>query len=85
MIRGVLPAATDDEVEDMVRTRIERQAGLKNPTPLKLWAVLAEAALHRTVGGEDVMRAQLSHLISLVAVALSPRKSVSFVAEMNGD
>ena len=64
VIRGVLPAATEDEVEDLVRTRIERQAVLRKPSPLKLWAVLDEAALHRMVGGEDVMRAQLGHLVT---------------------
>jgi transcriptional regulator with XRE-family HTH domain len=64
VIRGVLPAATDTEVEDRVRARIERQEVLTKDAPLKFWAVLDEAALRRVVGGSAVMRAQLDHLTS---------------------
>jgi len=64
VIRGVLPSATDAEVEDRVRARIERQDVLSKDTPLKFWAVLDEAALHRVVGGPAVMRAQLDRLAS---------------------
>jgi transcriptional regulator with XRE-family HTH domain len=64
VIRGVLPAATDTEVEDRVRARIERQDVLTKEAPLKFWAVLDEAALRRVVGGPAVMRAQLDHLAS---------------------
>lgn len=62
VIRGVLPSATEGEVEDLVRARMERQGVLTRPTPLKLWAVLDEAALRRMVGGGDVMREQLDRL-----------------------
>jgi transcriptional regulator with XRE-family HTH domain len=64
VIRGVLPSATEAEVEDRVRARIERQEGLAKDTPLKFWAVLDEAALRRVVGGPAVMRTQLDHLVS---------------------
>jgi hypothetical protein len=30
--------------------------------PLRLWAIVDEAALHRPVGGHQVMAAQLDHL-----------------------
>lgn len=63
VIRGVAPSATDDEVEDRVRARMERQGVLTKPSPLKLWVVLDEAALHRTVGGDDIMGAQLDRLV----------------------
>ncbi len=66
VIRGVLPAATDDEVEDRVRARIERQAVLTKDKPLKLWVIVDEAALRRLVGGVQVMRKQLVHLAELV-------------------
>jgi hypothetical protein len=36
---------------------------LSKPSPLRLWAIVDEAALHRQIGGPDVMRAQLVHLI----------------------
>ncbi|GAB3432373.1 helix-turn-helix domain-containing protein [Actinophytocola sediminis] len=66
VIRGVLPTATEDEVEDRVSARMGRQAVLIKDSPLKLWAVLDEAALHRVVGGPEVMLGQLDHLASAV-------------------
>ncbi|WP_220131162.1 helix-turn-helix transcriptional regulator [Streptomyces sp. PT12] len=63
VIRGTLPLATTDEVEARVRARIERQATLAGERPLRLWATMDEAALHRAVGGPAVMRAQMQHLL----------------------
>lgn len=64
VIKGVLPMASEHEVEQRVRARVERQRLLSKPDPLKLWAIVDEAALHRQVGGPDVMHAQLAHLIT---------------------
>ncbi len=63
VITGVLPMASEHEVEQRVQARMERQRLLSKPDPLKLWAIVDEAALHRQVGGSDLMRAQLIHLI----------------------
>lgn len=63
VITGVLPMASEREVEHRVHARIERQHLLHKSDPLKLWAIIDEAALHRQVGGRDVMRRQLDHLI----------------------
>ncbi|MET8387658.1 helix-turn-helix transcriptional regulator [Streptosporangium canum] len=63
VIRGVLPIATEAEVESFVTARMQRQTLLENETPLRLWAIIDQAALCRTVGGDEVMRAQLDHLI----------------------
>lgn len=68
VIGGVLPAATDEQVEDRVRARMERQPLLTKDEPLKFWAVVDEAALRRVVGGPTVMRQQLEHL-AMVASA----------------
>lgn len=62
VIRGVLHGATDEQVEDRVRTRMERQALLSKESPLKLWVIIDESALRREVGGRTVMREQLEHL-----------------------
>jgi hypothetical protein len=35
---------------------------LTRKNPALLWAVIDEAVLHRPIGGESVMRAQLNHL-----------------------
>ncbi|MFC6886296.1 MULTISPECIES: DUF5753 domain-containing protein [Actinomadura] len=59
VIRGMLPEASDDEVERRVETRMRRQAVLDG---LKLWAIIDEAALRRQVGTPAEMRAQMEHL-----------------------
>lgn len=62
VVRGVRPTATDDEVETRITARMQRQALLESDTPLRLWAILDQAALSRTVGNDAVMRDQLVHL-----------------------
>lgn len=68
VIRDTLPSATDGQVEDRVRARMERQGVLSKATPVKFWAVLDEAALRRSVGGTDVMLGQFAHLVEAVKV-----------------
>ncbi|MGX7826898.1 helix-turn-helix domain-containing protein [Actinokineospora sp. 24-640] len=62
LIRGTLPDIPDEAVEDRVQARMERQALLIKHKPLKFWAVVDEAALRRRVGGDTVMRGQLTRL-----------------------
>ncbi|MDT3444473.1 helix-turn-helix transcriptional regulator [Pseudofrankia sp. BMG5.37] len=62
VVVGTLPTATSEEVEHRVRARMERQALLDQPDPPRFWAIVDEAALHRRVGGSDVMQAQLARL-----------------------
>ncbi|MDG4764002.1 helix-turn-helix transcriptional regulator [Solwaraspora sp. WMMD406] len=55
-----------DTVNQRVATRMTRQEVLhRQPTPLRLHAVLSEAALRTEVGGPDVLRDQLAHLVTL--------------------
>jgi transcriptional regulator with XRE-family HTH domain len=54
------------EVEERVQTRMERKTLLTKEEPLELWAIVDEAAIRRLVGGAEVMRDQLHHLLSLV-------------------
>ena len=67
MVRGVLPSATDREVDERVEARTERQRRLDEPDPLELWAVIDEAAIRRVVGGGPVMAEQLGHVVSVMA------------------
>jgi transcriptional regulator with XRE-family HTH domain len=60
--RGTVPTATRDEIRNLVEARMSRQAVLTRDVPLRLWAIVDEAALHRPVGGHQVMAAQLDHL-----------------------
>lgn len=53
------------EVETRVRLRMDRQRLLTRTDPPRLWAVVDEAALRRQVGGPDVMREQLEHLVAV--------------------
>ncbi|MFD3923083.1 helix-turn-helix domain-containing protein [Streptomyces sp. NPDC058595] len=63
------PAVRPSEVEDLVDIRAKRQAAVLTEsatrTPLNLWAILDEAVVTRPVGGPEVMRAQLRHLIDV--------------------
>lgn len=54
-------------IERAVTARLRRQEILNRFDPPELWVVLDEAALRRVVGGVDVMRKQIQHLIHLAA------------------
>jgi transcriptional regulator with XRE-family HTH domain len=64
MLRGA-HVSDSDGVERLVALRMRRQDMLTKPTPIELWAVIDEAALHRRMGGGDVMRGQLAHLVEM--------------------
>jgi transcriptional regulator with XRE-family HTH domain len=54
--------SSDEELEDLVSARIERQSVLDRPKPPELWVVLDEAVLHRLIGSQKVMHDQLIYL-----------------------
>jgi hypothetical protein len=56
---------TDDEVENLVTARIDRQRIFDRPKPPSLWALLDEGVLRRSIGGAKVMHDQLAHLAEL--------------------
>lgn len=57
--------ATDDEIEEMVKARMERQAVLSRDDPPMLWVIMDENALRRPVGGPGIMLGQCEHLIEM--------------------
>lgn len=62
------PAELDaDEIAQRVKIRGERQRILERDNPVRLFAVIDEAALRRPVGSPEAMRAQLQHLIDMAA------------------
>ena len=63
MIAAVHTGRPRQEVDDRVHVRLGRQALLTHEDPVKFWCVLDEAALRRPVGGREVMRCQLEHLV----------------------
>ncbi|PKV85741.1 helix-turn-helix transcriptional regulator [Streptomyces sp. TLI_146] len=62
---ALVAAHSPDELETLVAARLERQRILERDTPPALWVVLDEAVLYRQVGGKNVMRQQLAHLLSV--------------------
>lgn len=70
------PDTEDPKVESRVAVRMRRQKLLTRPRPPRLWAVLDEAVLHRTVGGAAVLKGQLEHLLDMIRL---PNISVQIV------
>lgn len=63
VIRALAGSASHERVEQLVQLRMRRQEELfGRPDPPEMLFVIDEAALHRWVGGRDVMRHQLRRL-----------------------
>ncbi|MBW5249669.1 helix-turn-helix transcriptional regulator [Streptomyces poriferorum] len=54
-----------DEVEALVTARIKRQEVLQRPEPPRMCVIEGESALRLQVGGAQVMRKQLEHLMTM--------------------
>lgn len=66
LISGALPEVTPVDIDKRVQVRLRRQERISAPdNPLRLWAVLDEAALRREVGSRHVMIEQLEHLVEM--------------------
>lgn len=61
------------EAARRVELRKKRQEILDRPGAPTLWVVLDEAVLHRPIGGEQVLRAQLKHLVE---VSMKPNVTI---------
>ncbi|MBE1533860.1 helix-turn-helix domain-containing protein [Actinomadura algeriensis] len=57
--------AAEQEIDQRVELRLQRQERLTGPEAPRLWAVLDEGALRRPIGGPEVMRGQFEHLIEM--------------------
>ncbi|MEU9334085.1 helix-turn-helix transcriptional regulator [Streptomyces sp. NPDC048290] len=66
LIMGALPEAAQTDIDKRVQVRMRRQERISAAeNPLRLWAVLDEAALRREVGNQQVMIEQLEHLLEM--------------------
>lgn len=54
---------TDEEIEELVSARLERQSVLSKDKPPTLWIVIDEGVVRRPVGGPAAMREQLNALV----------------------
>ena len=68
LFASMVPEVSPDKIERYVDTRLVRQRRLDETDSLRLWSILDEAVLHRAVGGPDVMRTQLDHLVEIAAL-----------------
>ncbi|WP_349666483.1 DUF5753 domain-containing protein [Actinomadura xylanilytica] len=79
--QGVLRAAGHvDEAEATTRARMKRQEILVRKNPPFVWVVIDQEVLECIVGGRQVMREQIAHLIRLaemprVCVRIVPREA----------
>jgi transcriptional regulator with XRE-family HTH domain len=72
--------APAEEIDRRVSVRLKRQSLLASPEP-QVWSVMDEAVLRRPVGGREVMRAQLAHLVE---VADLPQVTIQVVPFAGG-
>ncbi|MEN3613332.1 helix-turn-helix transcriptional regulator [Plantactinospora sp. ZYX-F-223] len=73
---------TADQVEQQVAARLARQEILTRPDPPLFTAVIDERVLHQPVGGAEVMRDQLRHIVKLCAE--QPRVRIQIVPTSAG-
>lgn len=59
------PHAPAEATERRVALRMRRQELLTRPAPPRVWVVMDETVLRWPVGGPEVMRAQIDHLIAV--------------------
>jgi hypothetical protein len=76
MLDVSIPKLTAARIGELLEVKLTRQRVLSREEPLRLWAVLDEAALHRVVGGPTVMAGQLDRLIE---AASNPNVTIQVV------
>src|SRR5699024_8915014 len=86
-LRNGSPGATDDQVEQRVELRMNRQQILHRPDAPKLWVIMDQSVLHRPVGGAELVREQIDHLLAATAnlpnisLPLVPNHDSGYAAE----
>jgi transcriptional regulator with XRE-family HTH domain len=58
-------AGSDDELDQLVNGRMERQLIFERPEPPSLWVIVDEGVLHRRIGSAKIMQDQLERLADL--------------------
>lgn len=66
LISAIVATGRPTEAQQRVRARLRRQQRLDDPDPLHLSVIVGQTALMQEVGGPDVLRQQLLHLIRMV-------------------
>ncbi|WP_266092870.1 helix-turn-helix domain-containing protein [Saccharopolyspora sp. NFXS83] len=66
VISGMEPGRSEDELDDLIATRMARQIILSRSRAPLFHSVLEESALRRPIGGPGVMKRQLLHLLVMM-------------------
>ncbi|WP_067459356.1 helix-turn-helix domain-containing protein [Actinomadura macra] len=75
---------TEEKVEERITVRTTRQARLTQAEPLDVRLILNEAVVRRTVGGREIMREQIEHLIKLADLPNVNLQILPFAAGEHG-
>ncbi|MGH3795437.1 MAG: helix-turn-helix domain-containing protein [Pseudonocardiaceae bacterium] len=68
LFRNSRQRRTEAEIDRDVQVRLFRQRRLTEEPALALVAIVDESVLHRPVGGQEIMRAQLRHMVARAAL-----------------
>ena len=85
LLRGHGQGFPEAEVRRRLRLRLRRRDLLTAESPTQLWLVVSQQVLEAPVGGPEVMRGQLTHLLEVAAlpnveVQVIPREIVPYSA-----
>ncbi|MEV0454289.1 helix-turn-helix domain-containing protein [Catellatospora methionotrophica] len=80
LIHHAQPTMAAERVDQLVKARLVRQKRLTNDDPLRLRALMGEAALHCVVGTAAEMREQFTHLATMSKAANIEIRVVPFTS-----
>jgi transcriptional regulator with XRE-family HTH domain len=96
LLRAGAPYAGNQEINAKLEIRLNRQHKLlREEDPVRLDVIIDEACLHRVIGGPEVMRGQLAHLLDMserenvrlqvlpFAPKATPNQDEAFIAQSN--
>lgn len=66
LYRSRVPAYSEDEVLKHVQARLERQTVLTRKSPPRIGYVIEESVLERTLGGPEVLKEELLHVLDCI-------------------
>ena len=80
------PRAAEESIESMVDLRMRRQRILGGTHPPRLWMVIDESVLHRTLGSAAMLKKQIERLLELtelshISLQVIPFAKSGYVAE----
>lgn len=78
--RAVLATGMPDGLDSLVAARMERQRIVERERPPLSWVILDEAVLHRPIGSQEIMRAQLVRLLDFATNRWMRIQVLPFVA-----